>query len=71
METYLTVWVVEHVVGKLTVEQGRWHFTYSAGWLEAKTSYALSPCLKLQETPFIDNADDKRGTSQKGITIRA
>jgi len=60
MENQLTVWVADKTVGTLSVEQGRWHFSYNTNWLVDETTFSLSPHLTLQNEPFIDSADDKR-----------
>mgnify|MGYP002279506813 CR=1 FL=1 len=60
MQQGLNVWSQSQHIGSLTVDQGRWQFTYSAAWLKGATSFPLSPYLPLDEVPFTDSADDKR-----------
>lgn len=60
MNSSLIVWSENQQIGKLSVNQGRWQFEYTAEWISLNNNFAISPHLLLQQSEFIDTTDDKR-----------
>lgn len=60
MNPQLSVWHDASLIGELSIEQGRWVFSYTDSWLKKDDHFILSPSLPLQKDRFIDTTNDKR-----------